>query len=190
MIFGTECHAVAHDRQSGFTLIELMVVIAIFAILGTVAFAGMMLGERQSVAYATNDLASDLINARNTAIKEEDSCTVTFNFATPQSYTYTFLNSGKTKTVRLMERWRGEVFFLAVAPAGGAAGPAVDQPPMLNVTFSPRGLVTVGGGSVYVTDRAGVLTATGTVFRVLTAGSGEIETHKRNFTNPTWEEYR
>jgi prepilin-type N-terminal cleavage/methylation domain-containing protein len=179
------------NRQGGFTVLELMVVIAVIGVLAVASYASMALARRPALQQAANYLVADLITARNGAIKGEESCNVNFNFAPGvRSYTYTLLTSGKTKTVSLGERFRDEIFFLPGTPGGA------DPAPINAVGFSPRGLATnplfpgaVGGGAIYLTDQAGFNTGTGKVYRILIAGSGEVEAQVRDFTSAVWFEF-
>ena len=65
-------------RPSGFTAVEMLVVIAIVAILGTIAmpsFANFSVNQR--LRMATHDLVADLIYTRGEAIKRNNRVTIT-----------------------------------------------------------------------------------------------------------------
>lgn len=171
-------------RNSGFTMLEMVVVIAIFGLLAVAATASMKMAERPAPRRACEYVMDELIRARNEAVREEENCRFTFDFtANTRGYTYTMLTSGKTKTVSLGERWRGEVYFLGISPG------APDQPPNASCTFNPRGLLLNNTCLIYITDRSGFLTQTGKVYRVQGSLTGEIEAHVRDFGNPTWFEF-
>lgn len=180
----------ARGCQDGFTVLELMVVVAIFAILAATAYASMALARRPAVHQAVNYIMADIITARNEAVKDEDTCNLNFNFApNVRSYTYTMPGTGKTKTVSLAERFRGEVFFLTGTPGGG------DLAPVNTYSFSPRGMAVEAvagippGGQVYVTDRDGFTSGTGKVYRIIISGSGEVDAQIRDFATATWFEF-
>ena len=60
-------------RDSGFTLVELMVTIAVFAIIVSLAVPSMQqIVSSQRVRAVASDIASDLVIARNEAVKRGD----------------------------------------------------------------------------------------------------------------------
>ena len=62
--------AMHQTRETGFTLIELMVTLSVLAILITLALPSMrQIVESQRVRSAASDIASDLVIARNEAVK-------------------------------------------------------------------------------------------------------------------------
>ena len=191
MIIRSRHHETMRNRQDGFTVLELMVVIAVIGALAAASYASMVIAERPAVHQAVNYLMADLITARNEAIKGEESCIVNFDFApVVRNYTYNLPTSGTTKTVFLGDRFRDQVFFLP-GPPGGA-----DPAPTNVLNFSPRGFLTdplapcgIGSGQVYLTDQAGFNTGTGKVYRVLISGSGEVEAQVRDFGSPVWFEF-
>jgi prepilin-type N-terminal cleavage/methylation domain-containing protein len=175
----------ARDLQSGFTMLELMVVVAIFGVLVVAGAASMKLAERPAVLQAVHYIENDIIRARNEAAKDEDRCRFTFDFSqNGRGYTYVMQNSGRTKTVSLQSRWRDEVFFLPGSP--GAPDPAPDA----TFAFTPRGELDKGSnGRIYVTDRSGFFSGTGKVYRIMTSLSGEVESRVRDFNNATWFDF-
>jgi prepilin-type N-terminal cleavage/methylation domain-containing protein len=189
MILPTGHRHTARNRQHGFTVLELMVVIAVIGVMAVASYASMALARRPAVNQAVNYLMADLVMARNEAIKGEESCNV--NFAPgARSYTYNLVTSGKTKTVFLGEHFRDEVFFLPGTPGGG------DAAPINAVGFGPRGFafdplnpLLTGGGPVYLTDQVGFDTGTGKVYRVLITGSGEVEAQVRDFASAVWFDF-
>jgi prepilin-type N-terminal cleavage/methylation domain-containing protein len=190
MIFLTGHRQTTQNRQDGFTVLELMVVIAVIGVLAVASYASMAMAKRPAVRQAVNYLVADLIAARNEAIKGEESCNINFNFAPGlRSYTYNLLTSGKTKTVSLGERFRDDVYFLPGTPGGA------DPAPTNILGFSPRGIATdplglgAGGGQVYLTDESGFNFGSGKVYRILIAGSGEVEAQVRDFTSAVWFEF-
>jgi len=66
------------NRRSGFSLIELMVVMSLIAILLTVAAPGLRgFLASQAVKSTAYDLTADLLNARSEALKRSNTVTVT-----------------------------------------------------------------------------------------------------------------
>ncbi len=69
-------------RKKGFTLVELMVVIAVIAILGLISGANMAVGlPKYRVRNCATDLSSKLRKARSKAIKMRRNITVAFDLA-------------------------------------------------------------------------------------------------------------
>ena len=84
-------------KQSGFTLMELMITIAIIAILSGIAIPNAINWRNNAqVSSAARGLYSDLQSARSMAVKENRECTVTFNTSGSGSYTISIENGDKT----------------------------------------------------------------------------------------------
>lgn len=167
----------------GFTILELMVVLAIFCVLGAAAAAGMSHATRINAQQATEYILYDIRHARTEAVKREEVATITFNPAN-HSYTYTISNTAIAKTVFLRERWKDEVFLLPGSPGGG------DPPPVFAFSYSPRGFVTGAAGILYITDREGFTNNVGKVYRIQASAVGLLETQRRDFAGPVWADYR
>lgn len=77
----------AHQKQSGFTLMELMIVIAIIAILTVIAFPYFAdIIERNKLKQAAEGLKSELEWTRSEAIKQ--SCNASMVFTTGMNWQY------------------------------------------------------------------------------------------------------
>lgn len=172
----------------GFTILELMVVLAIFCVLGAAAAAGISHVTRVNSQQATKYILNDIRRARTEAIKREEFATITFNPAN-NSYTYTISNTAIARTVFLANRWEGDVFLLPITPGG------VDPAPIFTFIFTPRGLArdpfgVPAAGLIYITDRTGFTTNTGKVYRIQAQSAGLIDSQVRDFLVPAWADYR
>jgi len=98
--------AVRHERASGFTLIEMMVVIAIAAIMMIIALPAYSQWRAQTAAKSAVDaLMAHMKRARTMAISENRKVRISFQASAPYSYTLDATNSdgSKRKTIQLSQ---------------------------------------------------------------------------------------
>jgi len=120
--------ALSRPKQHGFTLIEVMVVIAIIGVMTTIAIPAFSdWRDRQAVRSATQTLMSHLKQARVTAIAENRS--VTIDFTSTTAYTY---DTGACGTCRNLQ--------MDLTQFGGVAFSALPT----DRTFNSRGTVNFG----------------------------------------------
>ena len=182
---------IGRQDSKGFTILELMVVVALFSVITATAAVSMWHVRRLGPQQAAEYILYDIRHARSEAVKREEIATITFNPAN-LSYTYTVSNTPINKTVFLGERWDEDVVLLPGGPGGG------DPAPFFTFIYSPRGLVAQDAvlnpagqpGRIYITDRAGLNTNTGKVYRVEGQASGLVDSHVRDFGTPVWADYR
>jgi type II secretion system protein H len=125
--------------SAGFTLMELMVVIAIIAIIVGIATPSMMGYMRQrGVREAADQLAMDMQRAKMLAIARNANCAIVIDAANNR-----YLNSLTNEIVE-MARFRGGVTF---------AAPLIDPP---QVTFTPQGICS-DPGDIFLTNADGVV---------------------------------
>jgi prepilin-type N-terminal cleavage/methylation domain-containing protein len=114
----------AMRKQSGFTIYEIMVVIAIIAILASIAVPNYLAWlPKQKLRNAASDLRANMQNARLVAVKQNGNCSVTFNTSN-DSYAIPCLD----KTVKLSD-YDPTVTFSSVSATG-------------QVIFTSRGMIT------------------------------------------------
>ena len=124
-------------QSEGFTLIELMVVLAIIAVLGGVAVFSIHFNRKAGVQYAADELFGAIQNARMRAVRENQGCSITFNSPQPNQYQISLNNE-----VVDLSKYRGNVTF-------GNSPNAVDLPPAAQLIFTPQGFATTFG-NVYL----------------------------------------
>lgn len=77
---GTKYMAKAQQANSGFSLVEVLTVVAILGILGAIAVPSMLSWlSNQGIQAAGRDLYGNLRKAQSTAIKENRNCAITFD---------------------------------------------------------------------------------------------------------------
>ena len=157
------------EKQAGFTIIEMMVIIAILGILSAIAIPGFSeFGGRMSLKGATRKIVSDMQYAKARALKDRVTWTMQFY---PGSMQYTLL-SGTTpfKTVNLSEY--NKVLM------GSAHGDRPDEPDPGcgdGVSFEDDKIIfnsdgTSASGSIYIKNNKGDTYAVG-----CTSAAGRIK---------------
>jgi type IV fimbrial biogenesis protein FimT len=77
----------AHQKQTGFTLMELMITVVILAILAAIALPSFQsIIEKRRIVGAADNLFADLQYARSEAIKQNK--TITFQFSSGANWCY------------------------------------------------------------------------------------------------------
>jgi type II secretory pathway pseudopilin PulG len=123
---------------SGFTLLELATVLAILTITVIGIPPMMQWLNRQGVRHAVDQLNGDLQLARVMAIRQKQTCAVTFNQPGPNQY----VNSINQKIVDLSS-YRGGVHFMSRGPTDDAMS--------LRICFTSRGM-TVPAADIYLAN--------------------------------------
>jgi prepilin-type N-terminal cleavage/methylation domain-containing protein len=128
-----------HQSTSGFTLLELLVVIIMGSVLMTVAVTGLRGVVRH---HAAEELISELHLASMRAIRQARTVTVTFNPGTTQ-YALAWTNPGGGVSTRMAYLGtQGETFVFDANPPGNP--PAPDAA----FIFSPLGFISTTNGNV------------------------------------------
>jgi type IV fimbrial biogenesis protein FimT len=134
-------HLMRHRLNGGFTLIEVMVIVAIIAILA--AIAAPTFGEYTTntrVRAAAEALQADLVLARNEALKRNQPVTLTYNLlATPPSSLISTINPGTAAPIDVRRRDLTEESTLTL----------VTTPATAAVTFDALGRVTPAGAVTF-----------------------------------------
>lgn len=140
-IFAATAEARARPHANGFTLVELMVVLAIMALAAT-AVVLTMPGEERTVRSEADRLAARLAAARDVAVIEGRSVAV--NFA-PSGYGFERRMAGEWQPLpgRAFEQrnWPGDLRF-AAGNGQGAARILFDR---VGTSPTPQAVVLVGG---------------------------------------------
>lgn len=135
-------------RDSGFTLLELMVIIAIIAALASVVtpnLIGWLPNYR--LRSAAQDIYSNFQKAKLTAIKEHCNCTITFNQLAGGPNYVVFIDSNNDLNYDVGERIIGSIFlssYSSVSFNGITFGNNTAGYPALS--FRTNGLPRTGGG--------------------------------------------
>jgi type II secretory pathway pseudopilin PulG len=132
-------------RIAAFTLIETIIVISIVSSVVLCVPPMLQWLRQQGVGHAASQLQADLQLARITAIRQRQTCALSFN--TPGLNQY--INS-HTKRCCDLENFRGNVHFLKQGPDGKKMAAAVN--------FNRQGMsTTVIPSNIYVSDGDGTL---------------------------------
>ena len=148
-------------RQTGLTLIELMLVVALMATVAIATPALLQWFQQQGVSHAVNHLRADLQLARMMAINQKQTCSVIFNAPEPNQY----INSLSSR-VAFLSSYRGGVHFLPRGPDGNPMSP--------RISFTRRGMATLSA-DVYLADQKNL-----TNYRILVLAPGGISVSRWN----------
>ncbi len=124
-------------RSAGFTLVELMVVLALSAILTGLAVASINSSRKAGVQYAADEMYGAIQDARMRAIRTNQWCTIAFNTPAVNQYQISLTNE-----VVDLAKYPGNVTF-------GKSPNAIDLAPVPKLQFTPQGFATLPG-SVYI----------------------------------------
>lgn len=151
---------------SGLTLLEVLVALAIIAIV-SIAIPGFLFSmHQQGPTHAANKLRADLQRARVLAVKQKKVCTVLFNHPGVNQYGTTL-----NKRIADLAAYKGSVSFLSHGPDGGVMA--------AEVAFNRKGMsTTVVPGNIYITDQGHT-----SIYRVSVMPPGGILVHRWNGRN-------
>ncbi len=128
--------------RCGFTLIELMIVIAVIAIVGGIAVPSMMgMNSKGGAQRAADEMYGILMEAKMRAVRNNIRVDITFDIANNR-YTCKAVGAATGESLDLT-KYRGDVAFTN-APSGEA--------PAILLRFSPQGFATTPG-DVYLVER-------------------------------------
>ena len=122
----------------GFTIVELMVVLAIIAALGGIAILSINSSRKAGVQYAADEMFSAIQYARMRAARNNQWCTISFNVPQVNQYQIAILTVPPTNQVVDLGKYRGNVTF-------GNSPNGADQPPAAQLVFTPQGFATTFG---------------------------------------------
>lgn len=148
-----------NNNASGFTVIELMVVIAIIAILGLVSMGPMLRWRANSqVESNTNQIMSDLERAKVEAIRRSRNVSLTFpTNATTDYHCYIDVNGNRSfdasEDVILFSRSNGTLFNLNLTVSNSSGTLTNAGSIERGFTFTPRGfLFRTNTGEIVITN--------------------------------------
>lgn len=170
------------NRETGFTMVEMLMVVTIVGIMGTVAVPGFMsLSPRMSLKDAARDVVNDMQMARTRALRDKASWAIQFNTGADGGYTVlsddgaddTWNTADDTvyRTVNLSD-YQGISFGNNYGDRPDEPNPgATDGVSFTNdrIVFNSNG--TSVSGSVYVTNTKGDTFAVGCL-----SAAGRIKT--------------
>lgn len=150
-------------RESGLTLVELLIVVAIMATV-SIAIPSMLLSMRQQGAgHAVNKLRADLQRARLMAVKQKQECAVEFNRPGANQYATTL-----NRRISDLTAYKGGVYFMPRGPEGDAM--------TAKVAFNRKGMsTTIAPGNIYISNQSHT-----SIYRVSILPPGGIFVHRWN----------
>lgn len=149
-----------YKNQKGFSLVELMIVIAILAILAAVAVPSLQrFAINSDLRSAARAIQGDFFDLKERAISENRRYAITFNV---NSSTYSIEQPpGTVIETRDLRIYRDDIVITSASFAGGIP----------SVTFQTRGTVSGTGGSVSIKN---ILNSTATI-RINITGKTSVQ---------------
>jgi prepilin-type N-terminal cleavage/methylation domain-containing protein len=128
--------------RSGFSIIELMVALAVVAVLGGIAVGSINSNRKAGVQYAADEMFSAIQNARMRAARNNQWCTILFNTPGVNQYQINIPTNPPVNKVIDLADFRGDVTF-------GVSPDNTDPAPAAQLVFTPQGFATTFG-SLYL----------------------------------------
>ena len=120
-------------RPAGFSAVELMVVLAVVAVLSGVAAFSLSTSRKAGIQYAVDEMFGAIQDARMRSIRGNQWCTVSFNTPALNQYRISLTNE-----VVNLGKYRGNVTF-------GNSPDATDPAPVAQLVFTPQGFAQTPG---------------------------------------------
>ncbi len=150
-------------KCSGFTLIEMMIVVAIIAVTIIAVPAMLQWFRYRGVGHATDQLRADLQMARMMAISQKRTCTIRWNHPRPNQYTNLL-----SKQISLLSIYRGGVHFMVQGPDSRSMSS--------QFSFNRQGMSTSAVPvDVFLSDRDSL-----SIYRVRVMAPGGISVYRWN----------